>query len=159
MAYNKVNWQDGEAGGTPLSANNLNIMDNGIAANDSAIASINTALGNKADKSEIPTVPTDISAFNNDVGYLTQHQDISGKQDKLVSGTNIKTVNGNSLLGSGNIVISGGGGGGSTVSYTPVVTSGEKLGTLNIDGANNDIYAPKVPTFNLDGTTLYITTN
>lgn len=34
---------------------------------------------------------------------------ISAKQDKLVSGTNIKTVNGNSLLGSGNIEISGGG--------------------------------------------------
>lgn len=36
--------------------------------------------------------------------------DISGKQDKLVSGTNIKTINGTSILGSGNIVISGGGG-------------------------------------------------
>lgn len=34
--------------------------------------------------------------------------DISGKQDKLVSGTNIKTINGTSLLGSGNISISGG---------------------------------------------------
>ena len=33
-----------------------------------------------------------------------------GKQDKLTSGTNIKTVNGQSLLGSGNIAISGGGG-------------------------------------------------
>ena len=31
--------------------------------------------------------------------------DITTKQDKLVSGTNIKTVNGTSLLGSGNIVI------------------------------------------------------
>jgi hypothetical protein len=41
---------------------------------------------------------------------ITAHQDISGKQDKLVSGTNIKTINGTSLLGSGNIVISGGGG-------------------------------------------------
>lgn len=30
---------------------------------------------------------------------------ISNKQDKLVSGTNIKTINGNSLLGSGNITI------------------------------------------------------
>lgn len=37
---------------------------------------------------------------------ITAHQDISGKQDELVSGTNIKTVNGKSLLGSGNIVIS-----------------------------------------------------
>lgn len=43
---------------------------------------------------------------------LQEHQDISGKQDKLVSGTNIKTINGYSLLGSGNIVISGGEGGG-----------------------------------------------
>ena len=32
------------------------------------------------------------------------------KQDKLTSGTNIKTVNGQSLLGSGDIAISGGGG-------------------------------------------------
>lgn len=33
------------------------------------------------------------------------------KQDALVSGENIKTINGNSLLGSGNLNISGGGGG------------------------------------------------
>lgn len=33
---------------------------------------------------------------------------ISSKQDALVSGTNIKTINGTSLLGSGNIEISGG---------------------------------------------------
>ena len=35
---------------------------------------------------------------------------INGKQDTLVSGTNIKTVNNESLLGSGNITIQGGGG-------------------------------------------------
>lgn len=34
------------------------------------------------DKPTIPTVPTNVSAFNNDAGYLTQHQDISGKADK-----------------------------------------------------------------------------
>ena len=33
----------------------------------------------------------------------------NGKQDKLTSGTNIKTVNGQSILGSGNITIEGGG--------------------------------------------------
>ncbi|RRV29664.1 hypothetical protein EGJ23_01630 [Pseudomonas sp. o96-267] len=37
---------------------------------------------------------------------------LSGKQDALVSGTNIKTVNGNSLLGAGNLEIEGGGGAG-----------------------------------------------
>jgi hypothetical protein len=35
---------------------------------------------------------------------------ITGKQNTLVSGTNIKTVNGNSLLGSGDLSIGGGGG-------------------------------------------------
>lgn len=36
--------------------------------------------------------------------------ELSGsKQDVLISGTNIKTINGNSLLGSGDLVISGGG--------------------------------------------------
>ena len=35
---------------------------------------------------------------------------LNGKQATLVSGTNIKTINGDSLLGSGNITISGGGG-------------------------------------------------
>jgi hypothetical protein len=39
-----------------------------------------------------------------------QTTDISGKQDTLVSGTNIKTINNESLVGSGNIAISGGGG-------------------------------------------------
>lgn len=37
---------------------------------------------------------------------------IAAKQDTLVSGTNIKTINNQSLLGSGNIDIQGGGGGG-----------------------------------------------
>lgn len=34
---------------------------------------------------------------------LTHHQDLSGKQDVLVSGSNIKTVHGQSILGSGDI--------------------------------------------------------
>lgn len=33
----------------------------------------------------IPVFPTVVSAFINDVGYLTEHQDISGKQDKLTT--------------------------------------------------------------------------
>ena len=33
---------------------------------------------------------------------------LDGKQDDLVSGTNIKTVNGNSLVGSGDVTITGG---------------------------------------------------
>ena len=36
---------------------------------------------------------------------------LNNKQDKLISGTNIKTINGTSILGSGNITIEGGGSG------------------------------------------------
>lgn len=39
-----------------------------------------------------------------------QTTDISGKQDTLVSGTNIKTVNGSSILGSGDLTVGEGGG-------------------------------------------------
>ena len=40
-------------------------------------------------------------------GTNTGDQDLSGKQATLVSGTNIKTVNSSSILGSGNIVVAG----------------------------------------------------
>ena len=117
-------------------------------------------------KPTIPTVPTNVSAFTNDAGYITNtalngyatqtwvgqqgyitgitssdvisalgytpydsenpngfitssalapyattsyvDSGLSGKQATLVSGTNIKTVNNQSLLGSGNIEIQGG---------------------------------------------------
>ena len=44
-----------------------------------------------------------------DIKDTTARSGLSGKQATLVSGTNIKTINNNSLLGSGNITISGGG--------------------------------------------------
>ena len=46
--------------------------------------------------------------------FLGLDNDVAGKQATLVSGTNIKTINGDSILGSGNLVVSGGGGGGIT---------------------------------------------
>lgn len=45
---------------------------------------------------------------------LASQESVNEKQDQLVSGTNIKTINGQSLLGSGNITIEGGGGGSSS---------------------------------------------
>ena len=57
--------------------------------------------------STITSTPTTISGYG-----------ITDAQTALVSGTNIKTVNGTSLLGSGNITISGGGGGSGTDSAT-----------------------------------------
>lgn len=53
---------------------------------------------------------TAYNSLNNRIATENDLPDISGKQDTLVSGTNIKTINNTSLLGSGNITISGGGG-------------------------------------------------
>ena len=52
-------------------------------------------------------IPSNVSAFTNDVGYLTQHQDISAKADKVINATNGNfaaiDVNGN-LIDSGSKV-------------------------------------------------------
>jgi hypothetical protein len=50
----------------------------------------------------------------------------ANKQDELVSGVNIKTVNGSSLLGSGNLVVSGGGG----------ISDGDK-GDITVSGSGS----------------------
>ena len=65
------------------------------------------------------SIDTDIIATKEDLAdmetkshaattYATKEQ-VSSKQDQLVSGTNIKTINGQTLLGEGNIEIQGGG--------------------------------------------------
>ena len=64
--------------------------------------------GNYNDLVNLPTIPTKTSELNNDSGFITSSYHDSSKQDTLVSGTNIKTINNESLLGSGNISISGG---------------------------------------------------
>jgi len=51
------------------------------------------------------------------------YQPVGSYQPTLVSGTNIKTVNGNSLVGSGDVVISGGGSGYTTVVLPSDVTN------------------------------------
>ena len=66
---------------------------------------------------------------------------LAGKQDTLVSGTNIKTVNGTSLLGSGNIVISGGG-----ASVVSGSVSGNTLTLTNSDSSTVNIQLPSSAT-------------
>ena len=58
----------------------------------------------------------------------TEIPDISGKQDTLVSGTNIKTINGQSVLGSGNITIEPSEGGGIEDAPSDGKTYGRKSG-------------------------------
>ena len=62
---------------------------------------ITTELEKKASTEDIP-----------DVSNFATKDDLDGKQDELKSGENIKTINGQSILGEGNIKIEGGGGDG-----------------------------------------------
>lgn len=75
--------------------------------------------------------PTDLTNYytKSETSGKTEIQTALGtKQDTLVSGTNIKTVNNESLLGSGNITIQGGGGNDvvelTQAEYDELVTSG-----------------------------------
>ena len=86
--------------------NTLSINGEGLTYNGEDVATenyVDAAVSGKADTS---AVTSSISAA------------VSGKQDTLVSGTNIKTINNESLLGSGNITISGGSGGSNIVEVT-----------------------------------------
>lgn len=54
------------------------------------------------------------------------------KQANLVSGTNVKTINGTSILGSGDIAISGGGGGASVPVLRAIDTAGRTLAAADL---------------------------
>lgn len=76
---------------------------------------VDEAVSGKADTSAVTAVNNVLTAHTADTTIHVTSSDKStwsGKQDALVSGTNIKTINNQSLLGSGNITISGGSGSG-----------------------------------------------
>ena len=142
-------------------------------------------------------IPTKTSDLTNDSGFLTEHQDISGKVDKvngkglstndftdtyksnvdsnttarhthsnksvlddisssdisnwdskqetLVSGTNIKTINNQSILGSGNITIQGGGGSGDGDMLKSVYDTNDNGIVDNAEKVNNHTVGTDVP--------------
>ena len=75
---------------------------------------VDTALAAKANTATTYTKTEVDNALANkaDTTAVTEsiNEAVSGKQDTLVSGVNIKTINNESLLGEGNITIQGGGG-------------------------------------------------
>ena len=86
-----------------------------------------------------PTIPTALADLSDDSTHrLVTDADKttwSGKQAALESGVNIKTINGDSILGEGNLVIQGGGGG-STVSWG---TPGADYVPLNVNGVSKNL--------------------
>ena len=74
MAYTRVNWVDGETGGTPISAQNLNVMDLGIYNN----------------ANDITTANTNISSVTSRV--TTVESTLTNKQNTISSGTSLPST-------------------------------------------------------------------
>ena len=126
MSYIKQNFQDGNV----LSASQLNHMETGI---EDAHSAAQTASNNAVTANNTAQAAS-ISASNAAMQAQTALNTADNKQDKLVSGVNIKTINGQDLLGEGDITVEGGGG------------SADLTGYLTKDEASTT-YATKIDTY------------
>ena len=123
---------------------------------------INSALDGKANKTDITDMAYVVDSSDNAVSLETYGTEgyyvvptktyvdtqLTDKQDKLVSGTNIKTINGSTILGSGDITISGGNGGnvGTDPSFNSVIveqTGAENTGVKLYANRQGDLYSIK----------------
>lgn len=87
---------DNADGTQTISSENLVSTNYEIVENKPSINMV-SLVGNKSSNdlglASIEDIPTKVSEFQNDAGYLTSHQDISGKQDVLDSGDGILIEN------------------------------------------------------------------
>lgn len=107
----------------------------GLATEEFVTSSISSATQDMATNASVSAQLT--QALQSYVTSETFTSALAGKQDTLVSGTNIKTINGQSILGEGNIEIQGGGTG--TLQPATDTTLGGILATDS--GENPDVSA------------------
>lgn len=99
-------------GNNLLGSGNIDISGGSITVDDTLSNTSENPVQNKIIKAALDAKGTytkpsgGIPASDLAAGII---QEIDGKQDQLVSGTNIRTINGNTLLGNTDLVISGGG--------------------------------------------------
>ena len=125
---------------TAVQANGTNVSTSGTANIPAASTS---AYGVTKLSSSTSSTSTSLAATASAV--KSAYDLANGKQDKLTSGTNIKTINGESILGSGNIAISGGGG------YLPL-SGGEMTGTIITPADDTKGIIPKTNNYGTIGT-------
>lgn len=112
--------------------------------------------GDYNDLTNKPTIPTNTNQLINGAGFITSAalsgyattasvtSALAGKQDVLVSGTNLKTVGGQTLLGSGNVSVGSGTVTSVALSSTDFLVSGTPItasGTLVANLANSGVTA------------------
>lgn len=90
------------------------------------------------------TLDTEEGIFNTSNRSSIAFKDILNKQDTLISGENIKTINGVSLLGPGNISIEGGGSGGKSYigkeSETTITNVDNEINVISVNVKEDAIY-------------------
>lgn len=99
-------------------------IDTSIPVDGALDANSQNPVQNKAVSAAVARIDNNISTLGSNMSIISSR--VGTKQDTLVSGTNIKTVNGQSLLGEGDITIEGGGGGASVTvddAFNPVSTN------------------------------------
>lgn len=115
----------------------------------------NIDLSNKVDKEEGKGLSTNdfTDGEKEKLDGLSNYDDsslkkeIENKQEALISGQNIKTINNQSILGSGNITIEGGSGGGIVNESDPTVpTHVKNITEENINNWNNKASNPTIIT-------------
>ena len=125
-----------QMGANTFKANNTGSTANAI---DITVAQAKTLLAiSNTDVSGLGTLSTQSGTFTSipqaNITNLTT--DLASKQTTLVSATNIKTINGNSLLGSGDLIISGGGSSNLNGLTDVIITTPINGQTLSYDGTN-----------------------
>jgi hypothetical protein len=119
--------------------------------------------------SEETTISTDASLSGD--GTASDPLSVEGKQDTLVSGTNIKTVNGASVLGSGDLTVGGSGGNsgmhvkllpggslyGGALTQSNVYTGGSNY--ANQTSANQIFFFPFIPSQDFTSSTMKFNVN
>lgn len=135
----------------------LNKPTLGTAASAATTDFATAAQGTKADTALQPAaIGVTVQGYDADLSSLAAIAP-GAKQDTLVSGTNIKTVNGSTLLGAGDLTISGGGGtpGGATtqVQYNNAGAFAGAEG-LTIDTATGAIKTATDTVYELVGTAI-----
>ena len=125
-----------QMGANTFKANNTGSTANAI---DITVSQAKTLLAiSNTDVSGLGTLSTQSGTFTSipqaNITNLTT--DLASKQATLVSATNIKTINGNSLLGSGDLIISGGGSSNLDGLTDVIITTPINGQTLSYNGTN-----------------------
>ena len=105
-------------GGSPLTDGSINLKSFSITADGKEVFNglmestkpiYDAIKANNTELSEFKTkTSTDFSAVNSALNEKANLTDLALKQNTLVSGTNIKTINGETILGKGDITVGGG---------------------------------------------------